>query len=90
MTTANVTFRLDEQLKHDAEELFSDLGLTLTGALTVFLRQSVREQRIPFTVARLQLNEQTRRTLTEVRRGENLSRPFHSVSELMADLNADD
>lgn len=35
-------------------------------------------------------NEETRRVLDEVMRGEGLSRPFSSVEELLAELNADE
>lgn len=52
MAYVNVTFRLDSQLKKDADELFADLGLSLNSAITIFLKQSVREQRIPFEISR--------------------------------------
>ncbi len=90
MPSTNVTIRMDADLKRDAEDLFRDLGLTLSGAINVFVRQAVREQALPFRLERLQPNDETRRALDEVMRGENLSRPFHSVEELIADLNADD
>ncbi len=46
----NFTIRLNKELKEDAEELFNVLGLSLSTAINIFLRQSVREQRIPFTI----------------------------------------
>ncbi len=52
MATVNVTIRMDEKLKAQAEELFSDFGLTFNSAMTLFVRQSVREQRIPFEIRR--------------------------------------
>ncbi len=52
MATVNVTVRVDENLKKGAEELFSDFGLTFNAAVTMFLKQAVREQRIPFEVRR--------------------------------------
>lgn len=50
MATKNMTIRLDEKLKEEAEALFDELGLTVSGAITVFLKQAVREQRIPFEI----------------------------------------
>ena len=32
MATTNITIRMDEELKKQAEELFSDLGLNMTGS----------------------------------------------------------
>lgn len=52
MATVNVTIRMDENLKKQADELFSDLGLSLSSAITMFAKQAVREQRIPFEVTR--------------------------------------
>jgi DNA-damage-inducible protein J len=52
MSTVNVTFRVDDELKKQADDLFSDLGMSLSTAFNIFLRQSVREQQIPFTVSR--------------------------------------
>lgn len=48
----NVTIRLDENLKKQADDLFSDFGLSLNSAINMFIKQSVREQRIPFEVTR--------------------------------------
>jgi len=52
METTNVNFRLDKQTKKEAEELFEDLGLNMTTALTMFVKASLREQGIPFDVQR--------------------------------------
>ena len=48
--TTNICIRVDAELKAEAEALFSELGMNLTTAVTVFLRQAVRESRIPFEI----------------------------------------
>ena len=45
---SNVSFRIDTDLKNQADALFQSLGLNMTTAFNMFLRQSVREGRIPF------------------------------------------
>ena len=45
---SNVSFRIDTDLKNQADTLFASLGLNMTTAFNMFLRQSVREGRIPF------------------------------------------
>lgn len=50
MTTKNITIRIEENLRKEAEALFDELGLTMSGAITIFLKQAVREQRIPFEI----------------------------------------
>ena len=52
MANVNVTIRMDEHLKEQADELFSDLGLSMSAAFTMFAKQAVREQRIPFEIKR--------------------------------------
>lgn len=89
MESTNMTLRVDIELKKQAEELFSDLGLSMSAAITVFMKQAVREQRIPFTISR-GYNEETIQAIENVRNRQNLSRGFSSVQELMEDLNADD
>lgn len=44
----NMSFRVDKNLKKQADELFKKLGMNTSVALNMFLSQSVREQRIPF------------------------------------------
>ncbi|APX72008.1 type II toxin-antitoxin system RelB/DinJ family antitoxin [Companilactobacillus allii] len=48
MSDTRISLRIDPELKKDAQELYSDLGLDLTSAVTMFLKQSVREQALPF------------------------------------------
>ncbi len=50
MAKVSTNIGLDEDLKKEAQELFGELGLDLTTAVTIFLKQSVREGRIPFAI----------------------------------------
>ena len=47
MANINVTIRMDEQLKAQADELFTDLGLSLSSAITMFAKQAVRNNVFP-------------------------------------------
>jgi len=47
---SSVSFRIDTNLKNQADALFAALGLNMTTAFNMFLRQCVREGRIPFDV----------------------------------------
>lgn len=44
----NMSFRVDKELKSQADKLFKNLGMNTSVALNMFLTQSVREQSIPF------------------------------------------
>ncbi len=50
MAQTNITIRLDDDVKKDAEMLFSKLGLNMSAAVNVFFRQAVQEQAIPFQI----------------------------------------
>lgn len=45
---ANLNIRVDDTLKQQAELIFSDLGITISAATTMFLKQVVRHNGIPF------------------------------------------
>lgn len=65
MAKVSTNISLDSELKKSAQELFSDFGLDLTTAVTMFLKQAVREQRIPFEIKREVPNAQTKAALDE-------------------------
>ena len=46
--TTNVNVRIDEKIKTQAEQIFSELGMTLSSATNMFLRAAVRCRGIPF------------------------------------------
>ena len=82
MKNVNVTIRVDEDLKKQADSLFSELGLNLTTAFNIFLRQSVREQRIPFQVSKNVPNATTLAAMQSSEKGQD------SVCDLMEALYA--
>ncbi|MGI6032108.1 MAG: type II toxin-antitoxin system RelB/DinJ family antitoxin [Coriobacteriales bacterium] len=51
MATSNVTIRMDEDLKRQADEVLGEMGMSFTTAVNVFTRQVVRERRIPFEIS---------------------------------------
>jgi DNA-damage-inducible protein J len=86
----NLTLNVDENLKEQAEELFSELGLSMSDACSMFMAQSVKEQKIPFSVSYDVPNEDTLKAIDNVKNRRNLSKEFSSVKDLMEDLNAED
>ena len=49
--TTNINIRMDKALKVQAESLLSELGMNMTTAFNIFLRQTVRERGIPFQIS---------------------------------------
>lgn len=83
--------RIDEELKKQAEELFNDLGMNLTTAFTIFAKQAVREQRIPFSISREIPNEETIEAIKEVqelKQNPLSGKSYADVDEMMKELLA--
>lgn len=49
--TAQVSFRIDKDVKQNAERVLDDMGLTMSAAITIFLKKIGREHRIPFEIS---------------------------------------
>jgi len=86
--TTNLNIRVDEELKRQAEAIFSELGLNMSTAMNMFLRYSVRYGGIPFKLRIEKPNAETLAAIDDVNNNRNISRTFDSVDELMEDLNA--
>jgi len=68
--TSMVRARIEPDLKNKAEQVFRDLGLTTTEAITLFYRQVELRKGLPFDV--VIPNETTRRTFSDTDAGRNL------------------
>ena len=49
--TTNLNIRIDRELKEKAEAFFSELGLNMSSAFNIFVRQSLRQGKIPFELS---------------------------------------
>ena len=65
MAKVSTNINLDPDLKKAGQLLFSNLGMDLTTAVTVFIKQAVREQKIPFEISMKQPNQTTIAALDE-------------------------
>ena len=50
MPTTSMNIRMDDDVKCQAQALFSELGMDMDTAINIFLRQAVRERAIPFSI----------------------------------------
>jgi len=82
-----MSIRLDSEVKEQAQQVFSNLGMDMTTAINIFLRQAIQYQGLPFDV-RLDENRKLLEVLTDLDQNRNMSQSFESVSELMENLRA--
>ncbi len=89
-TTTNISIRMDADLKKQADVLFSELGMNLSTAFNIFVRQSLREGGIPFDITLGQPNKETAAALIEAERiaKDSSVKGYTDLDELFADLKA--
>ena len=87
MSKTSMSIRLDSEVKEQAQQVFSNLGMDMTTAINIFLRQAIQYQGLPFDV-RLDENRRLLEVLTNLDQNRNMSQSFESVSDLMEDLRA--
>ena len=85
---AQISFRINEQIKKEFEELCDELGMTPTTALTIFIKKMCREQSIPFEVSLY--NHETKTAMNESKNHQNISRTFENSTALFNELNDED
>ena len=66
--STNVSIRMDSDLKAQADALFGELGMNMSTAFNIFVRQAVREGRIPFEISLNQPNRDTVAAMLEAER----------------------
>ena len=69
-TTTNLNIRTDKEIKEAAEYIFNELGISMTTAINMFLRQTIRTNGIPFE---LKLNTPNEITLAAVEEGRKVA-----------------
>ncbi len=88
MATTNLNIRTDKDVKDQAEQIFSELGLNMTTAINMFLRTTIREQGIPFSLKLDVPNEATAAAIEEGRRiaSDSSVKGYSSMDALKAAL----
>lgn len=88
MTTTNINIRMDSDLKAQADALFGELGMNLSTAFNIFVRQSIRDVGIPFEIT---LNQPSKDTIAAMLEAERIAKDpsvkgYNDLDELFAEL----
>ena len=89
MESTNLNIRTDKAVKAAAEKIFEELGMNMTTAVNIFLRQTIRENGIPFELKLSVPNETTVAAIEEGRRiaHDPNVKGYKSIDELKAALD---
>lgn len=89
-TTMNtISARIDSKLKTQAEDLFNELGMNMSTAITVFLKQVVRLRKIPFEIALDTPNDETISAMTEaneIASGKRKAKSYKNAKTMIKDI----
>lgn len=88
MASTNFSVRMDSEIKKQCEALYGELGMNLTTAINVFLRQSLRAGGFPFEVRLDQPNKETIAAMLEAERiaKDPSIRHYSDVEEALREL----
>ncbi len=92
MATTNINVRVDSALKQEAEDLFNDLGLSMSSAINMFLRSAINHNGIPFEIKRPMPNAETRAALdeyVEMKNNPNKYKRYESFDEILEEVLVD-
>ena len=91
--TDTLNIRIEPKLKKEAEETLNDLGMNVADAVTIFLKQVVLTDSIPFEIKKPKYNKETLEAIKEafdiIKNPENY-KSYDNVKDLMEDLNKED
>ena len=82
-STTNISIRMDTELKSQADALFGELGMNISTAFNIFVRQALREKRIPFDIS---LNQPNQETIAAMIAKDSSVKGYTDLDELFADL----
>lgn len=88
--TDNLNIRIEPELKKAVEMTLNDLGMNIAEAVTIFLKQVVMTDSIPFMIKKPKLNTETIKAMEDAKKGKNLSKGYKNLDEMWADLEQED
>jgi len=89
--TTNVSIRMDKDLKREADFLFAELGMSMSTAFNIFVKQVVREGGIPFMITSNKPNKKTILAMEEAERitSDSTTNYFSNVDDALHALKYD-
>ncbi len=87
MATSPTQIRIDSNVKTEANELFKKLGIDMSSAVNIFLRQCVLHGGLPFKVEIPKFNAETLAAM-DIMSGKIQATSYNTTDELFKDLNA--
>ncbi len=88
--TDTLYIRIEPKLKKEVEETLDDLGMNIADAVTIFFKQIVMTESIPFPIRKVKLNAETVKVIEDAEKGINLSKGYTDLDEMWNDLEKEE
>lgn len=88
--TDTLNIRIEPELKKEVEATLNDLGMNIADAVTIFLKQVVLNDGIPFEIKKPKLNKETIQAIEEAIKGINVSKGYTNLDLMWEDLEKKD
>lgn len=88
--TDTLNIRIEPELKKEVEETLNDLGMNIADAVTIFFKQIVMTESIPFIIRKPKLNAETIKAINDAEKGINVSKEYTNLDEMWNDLEKED
>jgi DNA-damage-inducible protein J len=86
---ATIQIRVDDELKTQADSLFTNLGLDTSTAVRMFLAAAIAKDGLPFAVKRRTPNIDLQEAIEDTRNRRNLHGPYKTADEAVAAMLED-
>ena len=91
--TDTLNIRIEPKLKQDVEKTLGDLGMNIADAVTIFLKQVVLTESIPFLIKKPKFSDEMIEAIKEaddMMKNPEKYKSYDNIDELMEDLNKDE
>lgn len=85
--TDTINVRIEPELKKEVEETLNELGMNIAEAITIYFKQIILTESIPFEIKKPKLNKETIKAIEDVQKGENLSKGYTNLEQMWEDLD---
>ncbi len=89
MSKVSTTIRTDSDIKSQAQQIFTSMGMDMSTAINIFFHQVIRKNGLPFEVVATTPNLETREAIAEVQRMKadpSLGKGYTDVDDMMKEL----
>lgn len=89
MAKSNVSLKMDTEIKEQAIQLFNSMGMDMSTAINVLVRQCLLHKGIPFNLHGYEYTDQLQQAIYEAEHMPPDSKVYKNHAELVAEVMAD-